>query len=271
MFFPHVHADSEPSFNYSTTWRIIYFQGDTQFVNQRPDTEYNPLQGFIFIYEILNKYVYQMQKFNKDNINSEMNDLGIWTQIYLVNDVTYQELFIGDHTLSDGKSWVILNDKDYLKLSQMLLRRQKENGNPFDGDKEKALNNLLWTEKADPYLDDFDTHFHISKDNAVRNENEPGSRQISSSGKEKNLDKIILRTNSSESNIETKLSSEAHMSAHNNSSSQLITDQKVAKDSTHYNDEIKTTTQSKNNFGYMIWLSVTAGFFIILYYLKRKK
>jgi hypothetical protein len=161
----NANEESAAPFNYNTTWRIVYFQGNNQFINQRSNDEYNPMQGFSFIYEILIKYVYSMQSVKQLSPDGSMSPLGIWTAIYLTNDIGYQKLFIGDHTLSDGYRWVLMEDNDYLKLSEILLKRKDKVENPFDGDIENALKSHLWKNNNGEKLDDYETHFHIQKQN----------------------------------------------------------------------------------------------------------
>jgi hypothetical protein len=271
MFSSTVHADSEPSFNYSTTWRIIYFQGESLFVNQRPDNEYSPLQAFIFIFEILNKYVYQIQKFNQADTGAEISELGIWAQIYLVNDVSYQELFIGDHTLSDGRGWVIMNDEDYSRLSKLLLHRKEVRGDPFDGDKEKTLKDLSWKGGEGQHLDDFDTHFRIPK-SIDGKENEPESRQPLDSSKAINLDRAISKTHSSVSDSQTKINADAHRSVQSITNTQIqIADQKLTKLLEANVDEVTTTHRADNISRLVTWLFILTCGCIVFYFVRRKK
>jgi hypothetical protein len=172
----HILANETPPFDYSTTWRIIYFQGNSQFVNQRP-LDYNPDQGFIAIFELLNKYVGNMHPFGAEVSDEKIESLGIWAQLYLINDATYQELSLGDHVLSDGKGWVTMANEDYEKLSRLLIDRKDKKGDHFDGDKEQALKKLLWIDNGQDPIEKFDAQYHSASQPAASDN--PGSRKPS--------------------------------------------------------------------------------------------
>ena len=166
-------AADEAAFNYQTTWRIAYFQGSNLFVNQRPNGEYDPAQGFVRIYDILIKYVYLMQSLRQLNPEGDTSSLGIWTEIYLINDVATQKLFIGDHILSDGVGWVLMDDADYEKLRDIILQRKAKPGDTFDGDIEKMLVSLIKNDGG--VIENYDTYSH-------RNRTGSSSADISGNG-----------------------------------------------------------------------------------------
>lgn len=155
----HVSAqDVEKPFHYETTWRILLFSSDHYSVNERPEAEYDEMQGFIQIYDILIKYVHSMRPFNDGLLQVELNDLGVWCELYLINNEAYQHLFIGDHVLSDGKNWVLISEVDYKRLSEMLEDRRRDADNPYDGDKEKILSHNVKQIFGQPF-DEYDAHF----------------------------------------------------------------------------------------------------------------
>lgn len=269
-FFCHnICAAPSDSFNYQNAWRIVYFQGEEQFIRQRP-TEYNRLQGFIYIYEILIKYVYQMQKFNQVDPINEMNALGVWTQIYLINDVSEQELFIGDHVISDGQSWVILGDEDYSKLSEFLKPNTNKRGDPFDGDIAKALEVLSWKNSAEHAVGSFDTNFRASKSVDTTNEIDSKVPQLIDTPKSRNLRKSASKIATSQNNIENKSSLDAQIKLPiKNYSVQSLDDQSTGK--ARDNRDIKDVSLEKKGFEHVTWPFLIACLVVAVYYYKRRK
>lgn len=269
LFSIRVFGEVDPPFDYSKTWRIIYFQGDNQFVNQRP-VDYNPNQGFIFIYEILEKYVGRMQPFSDPPSEAEIKSLGIWTQLYLVNDAAYKELFLGDHTLSDAKGWVLMTDGDYLKLSQLLIERKNKTGDPFDGDKDRTLKNLLWKDNGEGHLDDFATHFHPVKQSSVGGEE-------SFKGEQSNGSPVLNRNNSGLSSASSSthvvtppVNSKGNASRETVSSPFVTSDHERPKAGTGLDNKPEAES-SEPESNYEVWLLVGVSLlFLLFYFMKRK-
>lgn len=81
------------SFDYTKTVWIINVIGGSGVVYGRPRSEdYNARNGFIYIYEILDKYVYSLQ-----DINTSTGSLTATHELNLINGTTEQRILLGDH------------------------------------------------------------------------------------------------------------------------------------------------------------------------------
>lgn len=137
-------------FNYESVWRIVYFKASEQFVNQRPEQDNNPNQGFYYIYNILIKYAHSFAPMSA--VESEMlaSALAESEKLYLINEDGYQVIYVGDHFISDGFGWVALQDDDYQKLVNLLLVRKSRVGDVFNGQVEQTLKG--YSDDAKRYL-----------------------------------------------------------------------------------------------------------------------
>jgi len=110
-------------FDYTkTVWIInVIDSSGTVYGRPRPD-EYNPRQGFIYIYEILTKYVYNLQGIHSLR---EPTSLTVTHELILINGIAEQRLLIGDHWISDERKMALMDEIDYRNLTEWLGTREK--------------------------------------------------------------------------------------------------------------------------------------------------
>jgi|GEM_PF-4400866 len=270
--------DETQTFNYKTTWRIVYFKDDSQFINQRPNDEYNKQQGFIQLYEILIKYVYSMQPLDETEGHIDTIKLGIWDEIFLINDEGYQSLLIGNQILSDGKGWALMNENDYGKLRNILVERSSNKDNLYDGDKVKALNSLSWANTEGASLEDFDTHFQRLKIKNNKNADENSQNQKIHSEKQ-NTESILPDTDEkisapNQNPNKPTSTNNSNVSQSTASHKKSPSEKTIETQAINANNNIKTDQDIENTKNYFI--STTSIIFIlsllsISYYFWRIK
>lgn len=106
-----------PPFDYTTTLWIINTIENSGTVYGRPRPEdYDERQGFIYIYNILIKYVANLH----DIDNETGSELVPTHQLVLINGVREQRILLGDHWISDQYHIVSISETDYNNLTAWL-------------------------------------------------------------------------------------------------------------------------------------------------------
>jgi hypothetical protein len=101
--------ENQNPFNYKKTiWIIHSFEGG-EVVYGLSDY-YEPELAFITVRNILTGYVYALENFPP---STSLKDLATEYVLILMNDVTDQSLFIGDHWISDGRKIAVMQEADF--------------------------------------------------------------------------------------------------------------------------------------------------------------
>lgn len=147
--------ETDQPFDYTkTVWIINVMEGSGTVYGRPGPEDYNPRQGFIYIYEILNKYVYRLQDIH--SLNSP-NPLTVTHDLVLINDVAEQRLLIGDHWLSDERHIAILDEIDYHNLVQWLGAREKNKDYKENPPLDKMIRHFR--ENQSPDIESFNDYF----------------------------------------------------------------------------------------------------------------
>lgn len=173
-------AQEQIKFRYEYTEIIIHFTPDGQVYNGRPDDAYNPQHYFNLFYDILIRYVYPMEPFGP---GFSINDIGVWHEMHLINKFNSQALYIGDRILSDGNSWVILSEPDYMKIQELIKDIKERDKQPITTDKEKLISDLIYTVDAtsngESYTENFKKYESIDSGVATNKEESGAPRRES--------------------------------------------------------------------------------------------
>lgn len=154
--------ENQQAFDYTkTVWIINVMEGSgTVYGRPRPE-DYNPRQGFIRIYEILIKYVYNMQ-----DLNSAIppSSLTVTHELILINGAAEQRILIGDHWISDEKNIALISEVDYSNLKEWLgtlEKNQDYKNNPPIDKLVKAFRDGTYSE-----IESFDKYFNSKQTSA---------------------------------------------------------------------------------------------------------
>ncbi|MFC3116124.1 hypothetical protein [Cellvibrio fontiphilus] len=137
-------ADLEQErFKYEYTEFIIHFTPEGQVYNGRPNSPYDSQHYFSLFYDLLIKYVHRMESFDPA---FSIQDIGAWHEMHMVSQFGSRALYVGDHILSDGKSWVAMSKQDYELLSELISETMRRDKEPVVNDKNAHLKN--WVEEV---------------------------------------------------------------------------------------------------------------------------
>jgi hypothetical protein len=155
--------ENQKNFDYTKTAWIINVIENSGVVYGRPlAEEYDTRQGFIYIYEILIKYVYSMEDFNSAISPNLPN---VTHELILINGQAEQRLLIGDHWISDEKNIVVMNETDYKNLTEWLSARKANK----DYKENPPIDKLVkaFKDHTSPTIESVDKYFHHNQTPSV--------------------------------------------------------------------------------------------------------
>jgi hypothetical protein len=143
-------------FKYEYTQFIIHFTPEGQIYNGRPNDIYNPKQHFNHFYDLLIRHVYLMEPFNSA---FSISDIGVWHEMHMVSQFGSQVLYVGDHILSDGQSWVIISEQDYMNLQEHIKTTKRRDKQPLSRNKKALISRWVDQAKLSSNGDAYAEHF----------------------------------------------------------------------------------------------------------------
>ncbi len=150
-------------FDYTkTVWIINVMEGSGTVYGRPGPEDYNPRQGFIYIYEVLIKYVYSMRDLNS---STPPTALTVTHELILMNGVTEQRLLIGEHWISDERNIAAMSELDYNNLKEWLGTREKNQ----DYKKNPPIDRLVkgFRNNTSPEIESFDKYFNSNQTSSV--------------------------------------------------------------------------------------------------------
>jgi hypothetical protein len=155
--------ENQQPFDYTkTVWIINVMEGSgTVYGRPRPE-DYNPRQGLIYIYEILIKYVYNLQDLNTV---SQSNSLTVTHELILINGVAEQRLLIGDHWISDERNIAIMSEADYNNLKEWLGTKETNKDYKENPPIDKLISVFKGYTSAN--IESFEKHFNSNQTSSV--------------------------------------------------------------------------------------------------------
>lgn len=154
-----IQGFSEPEqvkFKYEYTEIIIHFTPAGQIYNGRSNGAYDSQHYFSLFYDLLIRYLGQMELF--DPVFS-LDDIDVWHEMHMVSQFGSQVLYVGDHILSDGQSWVLISDKDYIFLQELISETKKRDLEPVADGKAKLISDMVHTLEVTSSGDSYTEHF----------------------------------------------------------------------------------------------------------------
>lgn len=151
-----VGETEKTGFKYEYTQFIIHFTPEGQIYNGRPDDAYNPRQHFNHFYDLLIRYVYRMEPFNSA---FSINDIGVWHEMHMISQFGSQALYVGDHILSDGQSWIIISEQDYMNLQEHIKTTKRRDKQPLIRNKKSLISKWIDQAKLSSNGDAYAEHF----------------------------------------------------------------------------------------------------------------
>lgn len=143
-------------FKYEYTEIIIHITPEGQIYNGRANAAYDSTHYFSLFYDLLIKYLGRMELFDP---GFTVNDVGVWHEMHMVSQFGSQVLYVGDHIVSDGLSWVHIAEKDYVFLQELINETKKRDREPVVLDRKTLISNMVQTLEITSNGDSYTEHF----------------------------------------------------------------------------------------------------------------